>query len=309
MKFELTILGSSSATPIFNRNPTAQVLHVNGKLFLIDCGEGTQQQLLRYGINAQRIEHIFISHLHGDHYLGLVGLLSSLNLNGRTKPVHIYGPPELKEIVDIQLKHSQTQLRYPLQFNFTQAETPAILLENNDVRVETIILNHRIPCTGFKFSQQKRPLNLIKSKIETLEIPVEQIPLIKQGADFVDKFGRVHLSADLTTKPQEAKSYAYCSDTLYSQTYLDSISGVDLLYHEATFMHNMLKRAEETYHTTALQAGKVALEAQVKYLLIGHFSARYRELEPLLAECKTVFNNTSLAIEGRTFDIGNIPLK
>lgn len=303
MKFEVTILGSSSATPIFNRNPTAQVLNVNEKLFLIDCGEGTQQQMLRYGINMQRIGHIFISHLHGDHYLGLIGLLSSLNLNGRTKPVYIYSPPELKEILDIQFKYSQTQLRYPIHFNFTRVDKSVKIFENFDVVVETIILDHRIPCTGFKFSQKKRSPKIIKQKVEELEIPVEQIPLIKKGHPFIDKRGRIHTSVDLTIESGEPKSYAYCSDTACSSTYLETIKNVDLLYHEATFMSDMLNRATETYHTTASQAGELALKAAVKKLLIGHFSARYRELGPLLEECKAIFENTFLALEGQIFEI------
>jgi ribonuclease Z len=303
MTFEVTILGSSSATPIFNRNPTAQILNVNEKLFLIDCGEGTQQQMLRYGINMQRVGHIFISHLHGDHYLGLVGLLSSLNLNGRTKPIYIYSPPELEEILDVQFKHSQTRLRYPIHFNFTRADKPVKIFENFDIVVETIILDHRIPCTGFKFSQKKRSRKIIKQKVEELQIPVEQIPLIKKGESFTDRLGKIHLSADLTTEPDKPKSYAYCSDTLCSWTYLESIKNVDLLYHEATFLNDMLNRATETYHTTASQAGEIASKAGIKRLLIGHFSARYRELHPLLEECKSIFENTSLALEGQTFEV------
>ena len=303
MKFEVTILGSSSATPVFDRNPTAQILNVNEKLFLIDCGEGTQQQLLRYGIKAQRIGHIFISHLHGDHYLGLIGLLSSLNLNGRNKPVYLYGPPELKEILDIQFKYSQTQLRYPLHFYSTQADTSATIFENFDVVVETIILDHRIPCTGFKFSQKRRSPKVRKDKIEELNIPPEQVSLIKEGANFIDERGGIHTTDELTTPAEDPKVYAYCSDTLCSWGYLEHIKGVDLLYHEATFMHDMLDRAKCTFHTTAQQAGEVALQAQAKCLLIGHFSARYRELNPLLDECRLTFPNTMLALEGQTFAI------
>lgn len=303
MRFDLTILGCSSATPIFNRNPTAQVLNHNEKLFLIDCGEGTQQQMLRFGINMQRIERVFISHMHGDHYLGLVGLLSSLNLNGRTKPLYLYGPAPLNEIIDIQLQYSQSQLRYPLIFQATQAEYSAKIFESDEISVETIVMNHRIACTGFKFSQQPFPLKLIKEKIAELEIPVEQIPLIKRGADFFDKQGRVHHSATMTMKPKAPRSYAYCADTICSWEYLEQIRGVDLLYHEATFLHDMLSRAEETFHTTALQAGQIAAKAKVDSLLIGHFSARYHSLDPLLEESKTAFKNSYLAIEGQTYPI------
>lgn len=303
MRFDVTILGSSSATPIFNRNPTAQILNINERLFLIDCGEGTQQQLLRYGIKSQRINQIFISHLHGDHYLGLVGLLSSLHLNGRIKPMSIFGPPELKEILDIQFKYSQTELRYPINFQATHTESSELIFENNDVMVETIILEHRIPCTGFKFTQKKRLRKIIREKVEALNIPLEMIPLIKRGMDYTDSKGVVHLSADLTTDPDEPKTYAYCSDTICNWKYLDQIKGSDTLYHESTFMHDMLQRAEDTFHTTSLQAAEVALRAEAKQLLLGHFSARYRELEPMLLEARSLFPNSKLAIEGHTFEI------
>lgn len=303
MKFEVTILGSSSATPIFNRNPAAQLLNVNDNFFLIDCGEGTQQQMLRYNIKASRINHIFISHIHGDHYLGLVGLLSSMHLNGRTKPLMLFGPPELKEIIDLQFKYSETQLRYPLNFYATQALKPEIVFENSDALVETIPLDHRIACTGYKFTQKKRLPKIIKEKVAQLEIPLQQIPLIKRGFPFTDKLGKEHPAKELTEAADEPKSYAYCSDTICSWAYLNQIENIDLLYHEATFMQDMLQRAQETFHTTAKQAGEVALEAQVKRLLIGHFSARYRDLQPLLDECREVFPDTSLAIEGVNFEV------
>ncbi len=303
MRFEVIILGSSSATPIFNRNPSAQILNVNERLFLIDCGEGTQQQLIRNGIKAQRINHIFISHLHGDHYLGLVGLLSSLHLNGRTRPMNIYGPPELKEILDIQFRYSQTELRYPIVFKFTQTTSSELIFENNDIMVETILLEHRIPCTGFKFSQKKRLRKIIKEKVEALNIPVDMIPLIKRGMDYTDSKGRVYPAFELTTDPDDPRSYAYCSDTICNWTYLEQIKGVDTLYHESTFMNDMLDRAGETFHTTALQAAEVALRAGAKQLLLGHFSARYRELDPLLQEARSIFPNSYLALEGHTFAI------
>jgi ribonuclease Z len=303
MRFDVTILGSSSATPIYNRNPSSQLLNINERHYLIDCGEGTQVQLLRNGIKAQRIEHIFISHLHGDHYLGLVGLLSSLHLNGRSKAMHLYGPPELKEILEIQFKYSQTELRYPLIFLPTQALHPARILENADITVETFVLDHRIPCTGFKFIQKKRSRKIRKEVFDELKIPIDLIPELKKGGSFTDKKGRVYTADELTIEAPVPKTYAYCSDTLCSWSYLEHLKDVDTLYHEATFMHDMLDRAQETYHTTALQAGEVALKAGVKQLLLGHFSARYRELDPLLEECKTVFPNSRLAIEGQTFEI------
>lgn len=303
MKFEVTILGSSSSTPIFNRNPSAQLLNVNEKFILIDCGEATQNQLLHFGLKANRIDQIFISHLHGDHYLGLVGLLSSLHLNGRTKPMDIFGPPELKEIIDLQFKHSQTFLRYPLNFNITNSTVGEKIFENFDIVVESFPLDHRIPCTGFRFTEKQRLRKMIKEKIEEFSIPADKVQGIKKGESFTDMKGRIHMAEDLTTEADRPKVYAYCSDTICSWKYLDFIRDSDTLYHEATFLHDMHARAEETFHTTALQAAEVALKSNAKKLIIGHFSARYRELDPLLEEAKTIFPNTFLAIEGLTFEI------
>ncbi|MFM6975958.1 MAG: ribonuclease Z [Sphingobacteriaceae bacterium] len=303
MKFELTILGSSSATPIYNRNPTSQLLNINEKYYLIDCGEGTQQQLLRFGLKFQRIDYIFISHLHGDHYLGLVGLLSSMHLNGRTKKLILFGPPELKEILDIQFKHSLTTLRFPLEFSATQSQQPELFFENTDVQVLSFPLNHRIACTGFKITLKQRLPKIRLDKVAELQIPVEHRQLIKKGFPFTDKHGNTHSASELTMAADAPRSYAYCSDTICDWTYLENIKEVNLLYHESTFLHDLLDRATETYHTTALQAGEIAQRAGVKHLLIGHFSARYRDLDQLLEEAKTVFEHTQLALEGQTFEI------
>lgn len=303
MKFEVTILGSSSATPIFNRNPTAQVLNINDHLYLIDCGEGTQQQMLRFEVKASRIDYIFISHLHGDHYLGLVGLLSSMHLNGRKKTLYLFGPPHLMEIIDLQLKYSETTLHFPLAFTQTNAQKAEVIVNNNDIIIETIPLNHRIDCTGFIFREKKRLRKLRKEIIEEMEIPVAYFTALKKGADYTSPTGKVYKNEDLTIDSEEPKSYAYCSDTLYGEQYFKQIANVTLLYHEATFLNDMLDRANITYHTTALQAGDIALKTNAKKLLIGHFSARYKTLNELLDEAKSVFPATELAIEGRTFCI------
>lgn len=303
MKFEVTILGSSSATPVYNRNPTSQLLNCNEKFYLIDCGEGTQQQLIRYGFKANKIDHIFISHLHGDHYFGLVGLLSSLHLNGRIKPIKIFAPAALKEILDLQFKHSETTLRYAIDFVTTQANESATIFENSDLTVETIILNHRIPCTGFKFTQKKRMRKLIVEKLEEAQVGLEYYPLLKRGADLELPGGRVILNKDYTIDSDKPKSYAYCSDTLFDERYFQTIQDCDTLYHEATFLHEMIDRANYTHHTTALQAAQVAKITNASKLLIGHFSSRYKALLPLLEEAKSEFENTELAIEGTTFQI------
>ncbi len=303
MRFDVTILGSSSATPIFNRNPTAQALNINERLYLIDCGEGTQQQMLRFDIKASRIDYIFISHLHGDHYLGLVGLLSSLHLNGRKKPITLFGPAHLKEIIDIQFKYSETKLHFDLDFKSIDPLKSEIILDNTDITVETLILDHRIDCTGFVFRQKKRLRKINKEKTELLNVPVEYYSLLKRGVDYFTTDGKTYANSELTSDSEATKAYGYCSDTLFNDRYFDQIKNIDLLYHEATFAHNMLDRANETHHTTALQAGQIAQLNGVKKLLIGHFSARYKSLIELLDEARSVFPETELAIEGKTFVI------
>ncbi|RZL06521.1 MAG: ribonuclease Z [Pedobacter sp.] len=305
MRFEITILGSSSATPIYNRNPTAQALNINDHFYLIDCGEGTQQQMLRFDIKASRIDYIFISHLHGDHYLGLVGLLSSLHLNGRTKPLKLFGPAPLMEIIQLQLKYSETTLQYELDFKITDPTRAEIIVDNQDITIETIPLVHRIACTGFLFKQKKRSRKIIKDRAEQLNIPVPYFAVLKKGGDYTAPDGTVYKNDTLTRDPDEPKTYAYCSDTLYSESYFDQIANATLLYHEATFLDNMKERANDTHHTTALQAGGVAVKTGAHKLLIGHFSARYKSLNELLDETRSVFPATELAIEGKTFVIGD----
>jgi ribonuclease Z len=301
MKFEVTILGSSSATPVYNRNPSAQLLNCNEKCYLIDCGEGTQQQLIKYNIKASRIDYIFISHLHGDHYFGLIGLLSSLHLNGRTKEMKIFGPKPLLEILEVQFKYSDTLLRYPIEFTPIDDNKSEQIFENSDLSVKTIILNHRIPCTGFVFEQKKRQRKLIKEKTDN--VPVAYYTALKKGVDVTLPDGTLILSDDYTTEPDAPRSYAYCSDTLYDESYFETIKNVDTLYHEATFLHELLDRAKETHHTTAMQAAEIAKIVGAKKLLIGHFSSRYKTLQMLLDESQAIFENTELALEGKTFSL------
>lgn len=301
--FDVTVLGSSSATPAYNRNPSAQLLNLNEKYYLIDCGEATQNQLNKFRIKSSRIDYIFISHLHGDHYLGLVGLLSTMHLHGRTKEIHIYGPPELKEIIDLQLKVSETILRYQIEFHQTHTEYSEKIFDSNDLTVETIVLNHRIPTTGFVFREKPKKRKINSAKMEEYDVPLEYIPLLKNGIDYSDKYGNTITNAELTFDPLPSKSYAYCSDTLYNENFIEQIEGVDMLYHEATFLHELIERAVETFHTTALQAGSLAKKANVKKLMIGHFSARYKELDLLLAEAQSEFPNTVLALEGEKYII------
>lgn len=304
MIFEVGILGSSSATPIYQRHPTAQVINIHERFFLVDCGEGTLIQMNRYKIKFHRINHIFISHLHGDHYLGLLGLISTMHLQGRSAELHIYGPADLQEIVEIQLKYSETILRYPLCFHALRIDKPEVIYSDESVEVKTIVLNHRIPCTGFLFSEKPRQRKLRKDKLIQYGVPVTVFTELKSGKDYVSEDGLVKIpNSQLTIEPPSPRTYAYCSDTTYDDKVIEAVRGVDLLYHEATFLSDKLDRAAETYHSTAGQAALVAKKANVKRLIIGHFSARYKNLYPLLEEAKAVYPNTTLALEGDRFSI------
>jgi ribonuclease Z len=307
LPFEIKILGSNSATPVFNRHHSSQLITVNNQLFLIDCGEGTQLQLIKYKVRLTKINYIFISHLHGDHYLGLVGLLSTMHLNGRTKDLYLFGPPGLDEIITIQLKYSETFLNFKIIF--TELDTTAIkvILELDNLTVETIPLIHRIKCCGFLIREKPKKRKIDKSKIPAHLTPL-QIIALKEGEDIVDKDGNLLKSDQCTTPAKRSRSYAYCSDTAYNPAMFQQIEGVDVLYHEATFLHDMESRAVVTYHSTALQAALTAKEANVRTLLLGHFSARYKDLEPHLSEAKTIFPNSFLAEEGLVFKIDDEPL-
>lgn len=303
MIFEVGILGSSSATPIYQRHPTAQVINFHERFFLIDCGEGTLIQMNRYKIKFHRINHIFISHLHGDHYLGLLGLISTMHLQGRVSTLHIHGPHDLKEIIDIQLKYSETTLRYPVEFHSIDPKNPSVLYDDEDVSISSIILSHRIPCTGFLFTEKPRQRKLKKDKLAQFNIPVTFYNELKAGKDYIDEEGKTVPNSALTIDPRKPRRYAFCSDTIFDERLISIVKGVDLLYHEATFLSDKADRAKETFHSTAAQAATIAKEAGVRRLIIGHFSARYKNLYPLLEEAKSVFPETTLAIEGDRFSI------
>ena len=298
--FELTILGCSSATPTSSRHPTAQILNHSEKYFLIDCGEATQIQLRKFKFKIQRINHIFISHLHGDHYLGLPGLLGTMHLLGREKELHIYSPPGLKEIISVGHYHSKTFLKYTVVFHVIEEQPEIRIFEDDKLSVDIIPMNHRIPCYGFLFQEKPRLKNIIKEKIDMYNIPLQEIPTIKEGKDFITPHGKIIPNSELALEPLPPRIYAYCSDTVYNNSYLDQIKNADLLYHEATFASDMENRAKETFHCTARDAATIAQNAKVKKLIIGHFSARYHDLSLLLSEAKNIFNNTVLAEEGQT---------
>ncbi|WP_347158165.1 ribonuclease Z [Pontibacter chitinilyticus] len=303
MDFELRILGSSSATPSANRHHTAQILTIGNQYHLIDCGEGTQMQLMQYKIKHQRICNIYISHLHGDHYFGLGGLLSTMHLQGRLTPLHLFGPPGLSEILSLQFKYSGTNLCYPLIFHELETGHYKRIFEDKQITVHTIPMEHRVPCCGFIFREKSKPRPLIKEKLPDFLTP-PQLVRLKWGEDIKDEQGNMLVrNQEVTLEPKRSRSYAYCSDSRYKPELLPYLRGVDLLYHEATFTDELRERAHYTFHSTALQAAELAVAAEVRHLLIGHFSVRYKDLTPLLLEALSVFTKVDLATEGSIFCI------
>lgn len=303
MTFELTILGSNSSIPAVNRNPSAQILNVNNRFFLIDCGEGTQLQLRKNHIKMQRIEHIYISHLHGDHYFGLVGLLSTMNLLGREKPLTIFGPAKLELILKVQLEAGENKLRFDTTFVAVPHSNGHVLWEDELLTVTTIKLRHRIPTTGFLFREKPAARKMRKPAIVEYQIPISKIPDIKRGADFETEAGEVIPNAALTIDPPEPRSFAYCSDTAYDESIVPHIKGVDLLYHEATFLNEKADRAKQTMHATAEEAATIAAKAEVGRLVLGHYSARYRDLDGFLRESRPIFQHTELGVEGQSYAV------
>ncbi|PIE86096.1 MAG: ribonuclease Z [Bacteroidia bacterium] len=304
MSFSLRILGSNSSLPTSKRFSTAHLLNVNERFFLIDCGEGTQIQLRRYKAKFSRLNHVFISHLHGDHYFGIFGLLSTFTLLGRKHDLHIYAPPDLEQMLKAMFSYTDAP-SYGLVFHHTNHRHKEIIYEDKRMTVETIPLKHRIPTTGFLFREKPKMRNMIKDIIPFYKIPIKEIVAIKQGKDFVTENGVLIPNSRLTTAPPKPKSYAFCSDTAYNEKIIEQIKGVDLLYHEATFAKDMIKRAKETKHSTAEQAAELARKAEVKNLLIGHYSARYRNPQTLLDEAKKIFPRTIAAEDGLLIDFEN----
>ncbi|MCF6353087.1 MAG: ribonuclease Z [Cyclobacteriaceae bacterium] len=305
MTFQVTILGSNSAIPAYGRHHTSQYVQIKNQRFLIDCGEAAQNQLMRYKLSTLKLNAIFISHLHGDHYLGLVGLLSSMHLQGRSKPLRLYGPRGLREIITLHFKSSDTVLKYKLIFTPTQAQLPALIFEDKQIEVSTIPLNHRIDCTGFLFREKPHPIRFNKTKLPP-NLSLANIATLKKGEDIIDTNGELlYKNSDLTLPPFPQRAYAYCSDTRYISNLKKQLQAVDLLYHEATFLNENELRASNTYHSTAAQAAQLAKEAKAKKLLLGHFSARYKDLKPFEDEARKVFKESYLALEGTTFEIEN----
>lgn len=299
----LNILGCHSATPLENAHTTSQVLEVKDHLFLIDCGEGTQTELRKNKIKFSRIKHVFISHLHGDHFYGLVGLISTFRLLGREADLHIYGPKGIKEIITLQLKLANSWTNYDLFFHELEQKDSHLIFEDDSLSVRTIPLDHRVYTNGFLFEEKMGLRRLDKNKIGAYDIPHYELQNLKRGKDIVLEDG-THLSnQSLTLNPHPAKRYAYCSDTAYNESIIPLIQGVDLLYHEATFLHDHQNLAAKTKHSTASQAAKIAQLAKVKRLVLGHYSSRYRYKSDFLKESLPIFESVELASDGKIFDI------
>lgn len=301
-KFELTILGNTSPFPAKGRLPTSQVLNINERLYLIDCGEGTQIRMDELGVRRMRIDRIFISHLHGDHYFGLFGLLGSYRVLRRQTPLHIHCPEGLQEMIELEARLSQAgEYPFPLYFHVNNPKRSEPIADNKDITVHTIPLNHRIPTTGFLFREKPLPRNILKSAIKTYDIPYQVINDIKNGANFKLPNGKTIPNKQLTTPPPPPRSYAFCSDTAYHVPIVPIIKEVDLLYHEATFDEADGDQAAKKGHSSSIDAAKIARKAKVKRLLLGHFSSRYNNLEHLAEEASRLFPNTAIAEERKTF--------
>jgi ribonuclease Z len=299
---KLTILGCYAATPRTFTNPTAQVLEIRNRLFLIDCGEGTQVQLRKNKIKFSKINHVLISHLHGDHFFGLIGLLSTFALLNRTNDLHIYGPKGIKEIICLQLKLSNSWTSYGLVFHELESTESEVIFEDETVIVKTIPLNHRIYTNGFLFQEKLRERKINSVAVQNYEIDKCYYQNIKNGKDIRLDNGLVIANELLSLDPIPPLSYAFCSDTSYSETIIPIINQVDVLYHEATFLESELVLAQKTMHSTAIQAATIALKANVKQLIVGHYSTRYENISDFKTEAETVFLNVTLADDGKSFD-------
>ncbi|WP_111684283.1 ribonuclease Z [Winogradskyella tangerina] len=299
---KLTILGCHSATPRTNTNPTSQVLEIKNHMFLIDCGEGTQVELRRNKVKFSRIKHIFISHLHGDHYFGLIGLVSTFQLLTRETELHIYGPKGIKEVITLQLKLSQSWTSYPLYFHELTSKESELIFEDDKVEVYTIPLKHRVYTNGFLFKEKENERKLDINAVLNANINVAYYRKLKQGADVENEDGILIKNETVTKDPVPAKSYAYCSDTAYNEAILPIIKNATVLYHESTFLDKNEVLCEPTKHSTARQAGRIAKKANVSHLILGHFSTRYNGYDEFEAQAKEEFENVLLAKDGKQFE-------
>ena len=303
MGFSVTILGNSSAKPTPHAHPSAQVVNLNEQYYLVDAGEGVQQQLIRRGINPLRLRAVFISHLHGDHCFGLFPLIATLGLEGKRTPLDIYAPAPMGEILEYHRRYFWDDLPYEVKWHEVRTTEHKIIFENNTLEVWSIPLRHRVPTAGYLFKEKQPGLNVDKFKIEKYGLSIAQIVAAKRGEDITLEDGEVIPNSELTYIPYQARSYAYLSDTAYSAKAAERVHGVDLLYHETTYSTSEAMFAKGRGHSTTIEAAKVAAKAEAKKLIIGHFSSRYKSHETLVEECRTIFENTEIAAEGMTFNI------
>ena len=304
MSINLTILGCHSATPRANAFPTAQYLEINNRHFLIDCGEGTQSQMRKFKVGFTKINHIFISHLHGDHFYGLVGLLSTYGILSREKELHIYGPKGIKQVTLLQLKISQSHAKYPMIFHELTSKESELVFEDDKVSVKTIPLNHRVYTNGYLFTEKEKPLKLHIGNINQYdEIDRADYNNIKAGRDITLSTGEIVQNSELTLPPNKPLSYAFCSDTVYKPDIIPIIKNADLLYHEATFLADKKDLAKKTKHSTSKEAAQIAKDANVKQLIVGHYSGRYKDISLFKKEAQEIFLNTELAETGKNFKI------
>ena len=297
----VTILGNNSAVPAFDRHPTSQVITMNGTNFLVDCGEGTQIQIMKYKIRRSKISHIFISHLHGDHYFGLIGLINSFGLLSHQQELHVFGPSPLKEIIELQLQVANTTLNFPLYFHTITGES--LLVDDEKFSVHCFRTNHRIECYGFVFHEKKKPRKVNNEKAKAYNIPASFYNKLKDGMDYITKDDVLIKNELVTDAAPRGKVYAFCADTKYDESIIPHFKDADMIYHETTYLHNLEERATMRFHSTTKQAATIAKKAKVKRLLIGHFSSKYDTLEEFEKEAREVFVNTELAMEGVTYTI------
>ena len=300
---ELTIIGCYSATPRISAHTTSQVLESRGHTFLIDCGEGTQMELRKHRVKFNQIKHIFISHLHGDHCFGLIGLISTFRLLNREVELHIYGPKGIKELIMLQMKLSKSWIDFNLIFHELKSIESELIFEDDKIEVHTIPLDHRVYTNGFLFKEKPFDRKLLVDKAEAKQIDVAYYRKLKQGADVLNSHGELISNADVTTEGIPSKSYAFCSDTAYCEAIIPIIKNVDVLYHEATFLDAHANLCAKTKHSTAIQAAEIAKKSAVGKLILGHYSSRYNNLVDFKTEAQTVFSCVELAEDGKTFQI------
>ncbi len=299
---KVTILGNNSALPAYGRNPTAQVVTLYGQDILIDCGEGTQSRMQQYGVRWRHLDHIFISHLHGDHYFGIFGLITSMNLLGRTTALHLYAPAPLEGLIKAMLAVANSELAYPFFFH-PHPESAGLLVDHKLFSVHCFPVEHRIPCHGFRVMRKTRGRKLLPDKAAAAGIPAYFYDRLKGGEDYIDKEGRVIQNEMVTEEGPKPKTYAFCADTIYTDSFLEHIRGVDLLYHESTYLADNTERAASRFHSTAAQAAMIAQRAGAKQLLLGHYSSKYRDISQFREEAAAIFPNVLASEEGAAYEL------